>query len=631
MSTLAPIIIRSFNSLDTINSGVAADFTQITLSLPENNKVFRSVLCELSWDDGNTSASNSTQRRLDLKLGAGTMTEIGDSLTTLAQTGESMFHVFTFDATAFFNANWSGSSMTLDAQTTISDSAGGNPKNVSLILYIQYEHDETSATQTKSILWSFDSLASSLPTSKISFGTIPDIEATFLEDGLVIDEVSFILEGVTGQAAATTDVTLSLEIDSLGVINSQIFEGNLRTGRAVRWIANNPSFTTNESHTLNVWTDVGTRFPYLAVKMLVTYRYTVATTTTVTNFVMLPIEVEGGVGYSTDSFKSSVSRDLWIQEPGTITALNTGAQLFWIRNSNQSFDPSVQINGGGYTTYDIVASGSADSGLHTAIKEFTSVAGLARGKNTFSLDMYINGPRLSGNVSGVMYIVYSSGKSSQGINSHNKTALHIVEAHNEREDSITHSFGPNSISIPETNVFLNAIGYIMIYLTDGSGNNAGVSILVQRLAAENGPGWENAYTDICYDTFETGWRQVNALTKYCFKRWTGDPDPDRFDVQTDRITRVAFASAARNFTSVVKFVTYHSITSTVADSVSGFTGTVTISLHRAATGEKVLETTRTGDGAFSFTWYDNTEQLYVVATDGTNVGRSQAALAVIDT
>ena len=74
--------------------------------------------------------------------------------------------------------------------------------------------------------------------------------------------------------------------------------------------------------------------------------------------------------------------------------------------------------------------------------------------------------------------------------------------------------------------------------------------------------------------------------------------------------------------------TYHSITFTAADSITGFTGTVDIGLHRSASGEKVLETTRSGDGAYSFTWYDDTEELFVSADDGTNVGRSEDTLAV---
>ncbi len=80
------------------------------------------------------------------------------------------------------------------------------------------------------------------------------------------------------------------------------------------------------------------------------------------------------------------------------------------------------------------------------------------------------------------------------------------------------------------------------------------------------------------------------------------------------------------------YLTYHAITFTVADSVAGFTGTVEIGLHRAndnpsQPGDLVGETTRSGDGAFSFTWYDNTEALYVAANDGTNAGRSVDDLA----
>jgi hypothetical protein len=74
-------------------------------------------------------------------------------------------------------------------------------------------------------------------------------------------------------------------------------------------------------------------------------------------------------------------------------------------------------------------------------------------------------------------------------------------------------------------------------------------------------------------------------------------------------------------------ITYSTPAYTVADSITGFSGTVNLTLHRASTDEKVGETSRVGDGAFSFPWYDNTEELYVVANDGTNVGRSQDTLA----
>ena len=93
------------------------------------------------------------------------------------------------------------------------------------------------------------------------------------------------------------------------------------------------------------------------------------------------------------------------------------------------------------------------------------------------------------------------------------------------------------------------------------------------------------------------------------------------------------ATAVTGWISLNAMMTYHSIIYTVADSLyGGFTGTVSIGLHRSdantnQTGELLKLTSRAGDGAFSFSWYDNTEYLYVAARDGTNVGRSQDSLA----
>jgi hypothetical protein len=71
---------------------------------------------------------------------------------------------------------------------------------------------------------------------------------------------------------------------------------------------------------------------------------------------------------------------------------------------------------------------------------------------------------------------------------------------------------------------------------------------------------------------------------------------------------------------------------TEADNITGFAGTVSVDLHRSdentkQPGELVKSTTRSGDGPFSFTWYDNTEPLYISARSSANAGRSSDSLA----
>jgi hypothetical protein len=81
---------------------------------------------------------------------------------------------------------------------------------------------------------------------------------------------------------------------------------------------------------------------------------------------------------------------------------------------------------------------------------------------------------------------------------------------------------------------------------------------------------------------------------------------------------------------VSQLFTYHAITYSVSGTVSGSAGgTVTLNLCRANTGERVLTTTRTGNGTYTFTWYDDTENVFVEAREsGALIGRSDAGVAV---
>jgi hypothetical protein len=76
--------------------------------------------------------------------------------------------------------------------------------------------------------------------------------------------------------------------------------------------------------------------------------------------------------------------------------------------------------------------------------------------------------------------------------------------------------------------------------------------------------------------------------------------------------------------------TYHSNTFSVTGSVAGSAGgTVELQLLRTADDKKLATTSSIGNGDYSFTWYDNTEKVYVVAREsGVLLGRSDDDYAV---
>lgn len=99
-----------------------------------------------------------------------------------------------------------------------------------------------------------------------------------------------------------------------------------------------------------------------------------------------------------------------------------------------------------------------------------------------------------------------------------------------------------------------------------------------------------------------------------FKRYPNDPDTDRLGIETSRNYRFDIPISAAAVFQAKKFVTYHTITYTIAGNVSGSAGgTITLDAWRTDTGEKIDTTTRVGDGAYSFTWYDNTIPVFVTA------------------
>ena len=220
-------------------------------------------------------------------------------------------------------------------------------------------------------------------------------------------------------------------------------------------------------------------------------------------------------------------------------------------------------------------------------------------------------------------INYTSGKSAQGSGAHNHTVEWGIAQNGTAAAATSLAVSAMAPTVPETNHFFTAVGARLAHIN--ATVPAGFIIQVERLAAEGGIAWEVVYQDQVSSDSELGTYFAFAQMRALFNRWLGDPDTDRMDIETAHRWRL-FNFATAGWNSLTMLLTYHTITYTVADSISGFSGTVDISAHRES-GEKVLETSRAGDGAFSMTWFDNTEELYVVADDGTNVGRSTLTLA----
>jgi hypothetical protein len=425
----------------------------------------------------------------------------------------------------------------------------------------------------------------------------------------------------------TTDLTLTFTISSTRT--TQNIEGGLQSDRFIKYIWNcTTAFATNTSHNFQI-NHTTTSINHPVCYLVVTYEFNASTTTSVMNSVLLPVEMVSPIDGTTSSDFTRGERELWIQEPATITTERVAFYLFY--NTQAAIGGhNCRIGTGSFTTYsDAVA--TSCGGMALMVRNDSAFT-LARGRNTLNFDHYrTDTTDLGSNLTGFFIVNYTSGKATAGVGAHNHTVLWGLKSFGTNAATPTHTTGNVSPTLPETDYFFTAVGYEIIFQTSGTAAPAAITFSTKRLSTggEGGPIWEDIYTDMVITDPEVGVYNLYCRSRDLFKRWSGDPDTKRIDVETARPYRLlnsnaAFSTASWAYIGII--LTYHSITYTVTGTVSNSAGgTVTIDLHRATSGEKVRTTSRSGNGSYSITWYDNTENVYTSARESsTKLGRSDS-------
>lgn len=634
MATRLKTVQYNFPTLASLSNNSTTNLSQITIYLPETGtKSFRKVIAKVTADDIATSAGAPiATRSVGLRLGAAAYTTVSNA-NTLMHSGENLSVFYSADFTSHFTSNWSGTSMTCDVQVLMNQSSGTTlgMVNVSVSLEITYQYDDASTTQVKTAWIPLNAPTGALGTTKpgTPTDTIPALDTYLPEASKTYRNISIVFQGNESRTS-NVDHTLSMQIDGLTALTTGNYEAGNNSDRWVRYIWNISSLgmTTNATHGFYMWASLA-RFNHPQVWMVVTYEFNASTTTTVMQSLMLPMESLGAMGGTSASDFQRTVQELWIEEPATITLQRLAAFFFWEQSAGIT-GVNARIGTGSFVSYTDVA--SVLSGSNGCMVRNDSGATLARGRNTFTADIYrTDSATLGDGLSGFWLVNYTSGKHASGVGAHNRTVLWNLATTGTAAASEVLSVSATNPVVPETNFFLTSLGvryeYINNYVDDLSAP-AGVSIQVERLSAESGVKWETAYADIGETDPEVGLHTHYSQIKGVFNRWNSDPDTKRLNLQTARRWRVIQANNCAAFSHLDVIMTYHTITFTVADSLSGgFSGTVYIDLCRTLTDEMVKATTRTGDGAFSFVWHDNTEQLHISASDGTHVGRSKDGLA----
>jgi hypothetical protein len=633
MATRLKTVHYAFPTLAALTNNTQTSLTTFTIYLPETGtKTFRSVVAHITMDDILTAAGgNISTKTFDLRLGAAAYTSVANA-NVLQGSGENASILFAVDYTSHFQTNWTGASMGCDFRLTINQATGTTlgMVNVCVNLEITYEYDDTSTTHVKTVMIPLDAPVGTIATAATTYDTIPALDTYLPEASKVYRQIHVVIQGNEARNTATTDHTMTLRVGTANVTTGN-YEGALASDRWIRYIWEMTSVYPNTAAT-QTWQPTATvaRFNHFQAYLVVTYEFDATASTSIMNSVMLATAMASPMGgaAATDFQRSSV--ELWIQEPGTITTNRVAFYGFWNQVSNIT-GKNLRIGTGSFVTYTDAS--TVLCGCNGAMVRNDAAFTLARGKNTLNFDAYrTDTTDLGFNVSGYFIVNYTSGKATAGVGAHNQTIFYSILQNGTAAAAGIYSIAAFAPVIPEVEHFISQVGVriVPVYL---NGVPHTTVVQVERLAAEGGIEWENIYHEGIH-LEENGIYYIFAqdALKDHFIRWTGDTDPIRFNIETARRYRIIGYTAtalATAWYSMCMVFTYHSISYSVAGDITGSAGgTVNITLHDDTTGAKLRSTSRTGNGAYTLTWFDNTRNVYTSAfEDGTHIGRSAPSLA----
>lgn len=364
------------------------------------------------------------------------------------------------------------------------------------------------------------------------------------------------------------------------------------------------------------------------------------------NSLVLPcIEQVGWTGGTATGDKSRQKVNVSIQEPGVPRLAQSGVMCSFIAAGTATTD----FRAGGQATRSYVSNTGAKCGGSTFLRridvgETGGVAAitLARGMNTITFDWF-DTSATAGNVSssftGVLFLNYYSRRHTSGVGVHNHSTAWCILPYSASQLVPRYELAAARVPvIPETTYYVNNIGHEVNL--EASGAVLTTAALAVHFELQSGEGEEAGWRNVLA-TMYTSDVEIGSLIMFgrhrpgAFYDFASDPDTNKANPETARNYRydVNINTAATWFSKM--WLTYHAITYSIAgDITDSGGGTVTIQGHLNADfgnlkkGCQIASTSRSGNGAYSMTWYDNTVDIFTEAREsGTLIGRSDNGVA----
>lgn len=601
----------SFPALASLVNNTLTNLTQITVNLSESGtKTFRKVVAVVTCDDIVTATGGTlTTKTFSLRLGAAAYTTVANA-NALTNSGENHSFLFAVDFTSHFTANWSGTSMTCDFQATINQSTGTtlNMVNVCVTLEITYEYDETSTTQTKTVAIPLNAPVSNITTTLTTYDTIPNLSTRLGESTKTFRNIYIEIIGNEARNAATTDHTMTVGVNGTNVTTGNM-EGALASDRNFRYISNvTATINTGATQTFQLSTTVA-RCNHVQAILWVTYDYDNDASTVIENSVILPA-MGISMGGTTSADYHRMGATLNVQEPATITSREIAFFAHWTQTAALS-GLNMRVGTGSFVTYTDTA--SVLCGSNVAMIRNDAGFTVARGINTFTVDAYrTSESHPAWGFNGYFIVNYTSGKASGGSHLHNKSIRWNLAVNGTAAYATNYTIAATAPVIPEADYYLSSVGLRNVMFPSAGTLPNSCAVEVERLSAEGGVSWETGQIVPVISDAEAGSFYFHNEIKEFFKRFPTEPQTNKVDIETSRRWKL-YPAAVAVVPSLDLMFTYHGINYDVTRAItSSGGGTVNVDVFNSVTGELVAETSRTGDGNFTFTAYDDTATYYAV-------------------
>jgi hypothetical protein len=570
---------------------------------------------------------------------AETTTTVTDTVSTSAEI--NAYRVAN-DVTAYFVANWSGSSMTFEANTTVGLNATNNH---AIKIRITYEYDDASATHVKTIWIPIESTLSLLTTTYAASGgtgAIPALKggSTILpEASITIRQIW--LELFAAEATdATTDWTLdaNLATDAFAQVTLARYESALASSNLahVVWDVTAAGLTAAQNLELRT-VGITNRMAWIGGWIAVTYEFSPSTSSVIWNSVLLPAtDPVDQRGEASGSASTNVV-ELWIEEPTTITEQRSG--VFFHSNGSVGSGTGLAVKVAPQAAYksftDQFWTGPAFVALRcdSGGQGGGAGLGLARGRNRITIRYYA--AVWWWGTGGFVIVNYTSGKAAAGVGAHNQTR-HFGIGFYAADSSIgTTTWTPSAPVISDAAYFLQAVA-VRVCVLQSNIQISGVSVLAEYASGEGvaavGEGYVPAIATPIRNSAAENFQMESwgQLSRSVIKRWAGELSAERMDLEVARTWKMHNPDGPWPHSAAL-FMTWHAITFEFSGSLVNYTGDgsgIVVRLSRDSDGERLLSQASTTGGAYSFDWYDSTENVLIDARQSSAlVGRSDRGLA----